>query len=98
MPHVTKTMHVCNSVEWKFRHNIEWSIDVESEFFIQSFCLNFISIFDIDNLPLLIGFTSIDSELNRLHFFVNAVFNFKNFVSMPVDELAILIPEDLEPF
>jgi hypothetical protein len=98
MPHVTKTMHVCNSVEWKFRNNVERSIDVESEFFIQSLCLNFISVFHIDNLPFLVGLASIGLELNWLRFKIFAVFNSKNLVVFSADELTILIPEDLEPF
>jgi hypothetical protein len=39
-PHVSISMHLSNSVEWKFRDKIEWSVNVETEFFVQSLCLS----------------------------------------------------------
>jgi hypothetical protein len=35
-PHVSVTVHLSNSVEWELGDKIEWSVDVESEFFIES--------------------------------------------------------------
>jgi hypothetical protein len=32
--HVGSSEHLSNSVEWKFRNEIEWSIDVETKLFI----------------------------------------------------------------
>jgi hypothetical protein len=53
-PYVSVTVHFSNSVEWKLRDEIEWSVDVEAKFFIESLSLklNCISIYD---LPSLVG-------------------------------------------
>jgi hypothetical protein len=37
------TVHGSNSVEWKLRDNVEWSIDVEAKFFVESLSLNLFS-------------------------------------------------------
>jgi hypothetical protein len=37
------TMHLSDSVERKLGYNVEWSVDVESKFFIKSLGFNFIS-------------------------------------------------------
>jgi hypothetical protein len=34
--HVGSTKHFSNSVEWKLRDKVEWSVDVEAELFIES--------------------------------------------------------------
>jgi hypothetical protein len=39
--HVGSSEHLSNSVKWKLRDKIEWSVDVETEFLVQTlgFCL-----------------------------------------------------------
>jgi hypothetical protein len=52
--HVGSTKHFSDSIEWKLRDEIEWSIDIETKFFIQSLGLNFISFVKIENSPFLV--------------------------------------------
>jgi hypothetical protein len=52
--HVGSTKHFSNSIEWKLRDEVEWSVDVETKFFIQSLCLKFISFVKIENSPFLV--------------------------------------------
>jgi hypothetical protein len=53
-PDVSVTVHFSNSVEWKLRDKIEWSVDMEAEFFIESFSLK-LNCININNLPSLVG-------------------------------------------
>jgi hypothetical protein len=52
---VGSTKHLHNSVEWKFRDDVEWSIDVEAKFFIESLGLSLSGFIKIDNLPSLVS-------------------------------------------
>jgi hypothetical protein len=96
-PHVSVTVHLSNSVEWKLRDKIEWSIDVEAEFFIESLGLKLSGLIKIEYLPLLVFSSVITPNSNCLSFNILSSFNIKNLVVIPVEELAILILEDLEP-
>jgi hypothetical protein len=60
-------VHLSNSVEWKFRDEIEWSVDMESEFLIQSFCLG-LYLVNIKYLPSLVGTVVSVVNLNSLSF------------------------------
>jgi hypothetical protein len=66
--HVGSSKHLSNSVEWKFRDKIEWSVDVETEFFIQSLGLSFGSFVKIDDLPFLVKSISLGMNNNWLTF------------------------------
>jgi hypothetical protein len=52
--HVGSAKHFSNSVEWELRDNVEWSIDVESKFFVQSLGLSLVSLIEIKDSPSLV--------------------------------------------
>jgi hypothetical protein len=54
-PNVVSTMAFNDSLHWHSRSNIERSVDVETEFFVESFGSNWLCLVKIDNLPLLIS-------------------------------------------
>jgi hypothetical protein len=90
-------MHLSNSIEWKFRDKIEWSIDVETEFFIQSLSLNLSGLVKIKYIPSLSSTSVVIFNSNSLTFFILFISNTKNFAVRPVDELASFVFEYLEP-
>jgi hypothetical protein len=94
---IVGTNALSNSSEWKFGDEVEWSIDMESEFFVKSLSLRSLCFIKIDNIPLL-GFGSVVApNLNWVSFFVLTISNIKGFVVVPVDELVVLILEYLPP-
>jgi hypothetical protein len=95
--HVGTTKHLSNSVEWKLRYEVEWSIDVETKFFVESLSLNLSSLVKIDNLPLLVSSIVVTPNSNSLSFLVLCSSNIKDLIVGPVDELIFVELEDLEP-
>jgi hypothetical protein len=51
---MSSTVALNNSLHWKSRDNVERSIDMESEFFIETFFWNWFSFIKIDNIPSLV--------------------------------------------
>jgi hypothetical protein len=96
--HVSSTEHLNHSVEWKLRNNIEWSINLEAKFFIESLCLYLVSLVNIKNCPLLVSSIVISENTNLGSFLVLASNNFKNLVVTPIDELIVLVLEYLPPY
>jgi hypothetical protein len=95
--HIGSSKHLSNSVEWKLRDNIEWSIDVESEFLIQSLSLSLCSLVKIDNLPFLVTAISLSINNNLSSFLIFRLFNIKALSVLNVAESVNLKFEDLEP-
>jgi hypothetical protein len=86
-----------NSVEWKLRDEVEWSVDVEAEFFIQSLGLSLDSI-NIFNFPSLVSTIMSIMDDNSLTFNILRSSNIETSVSLlDIAEVFIFIPEDLEP-
>jgi len=52
--HVGSTKHFSNSIKWKLRDEVEWSIDMETKFFIESLCFSLGSLVKIENSPFLV--------------------------------------------
>jgi hypothetical protein len=96
-PNVVGTMAFNNSIHWKFWDNVEWSIHMETPFFVQALSLLFLSLVKIDNLPLLVLSSVVTPNSYGLSFLIFTSFNIKYFTVLPVDELAVLILEHLEP-
>jgi hypothetical protein len=94
--YLSVSVHLGNSVEWKFRDNVEWSVDVESKFFIQSLSLSLDSV-NIDNLPSLVGTVVSIMDLNGLSFNIFISNYIKTFSILPIDKVFTLILEDLPP-
>jgi hypothetical protein len=59
-----------NSSEWKFGLNIEWSVDMESEVFVDSFNLRTLGFVKINNIPLLSSTSVVTKYSNSLAFFI----------------------------
>jgi hypothetical protein len=70
---------------------------MEAPFFAHSLGLLFLSLVNIDDLPLLVSSLVVTPNSYGLAFLVFATFNIKDLVVIPVDELAVLILEHLEP-
>jgi hypothetical protein len=95
--HVGSTEHLSNSVEWKLWDKVEWSVDVEAKFFVESlgFSLYFI---DIKNLPSLVGAIMSTMNLNLLSFFILSLEYIEASVGfLDVAEMFTWVHEDLEP-
>jgi hypothetical protein len=96
--HLGITMHLSDSIEWKFWNKIEWSIDVESKFFIQSLSFSLCLLIKIKYLPSLVGTVMLIVYTNSLSFFIlvsnniNASINLLN-----VAEMLSLVHKDLPP-
>jgi hypothetical protein len=95
--HVGSTKHLSYSVEWKLRYKIEWSIDMESKFFIESLSLNLISFIKIKYSPLLSSGSVIVKYLNWVSFNIFTSSDIKCLSVGPVDELILFVLEELEP-
>jgi len=96
-PNVVGSVALNDSLEWKSGSDVEWSIDVESEFIIHSLGSNFFSFVKIDNLPLLMSSSVVTPYTYSLAFLVFTSFDVKDFTTLPIDELVVLILEHLEP-
>jgi hypothetical protein len=70
---------------------------VKTKFFIQSLGLNLASFVKIEDLPFLCFRSIVAPYLNWVSFNVLTSSYIKDLVIGPVDELALLISEDLEP-
>jgi hypothetical protein len=90
-------MAFSNSVEWKFWDEIEWSIYMESEVFVESLWLDCICFVKIDNSPSLMLSIIVTPDSDGLTFFILGTSNIKYFTILPIDELVVLILEYLEP-
>jgi len=91
------TNALCNSVEWKFRDEVEWSVDVESEFLVESLGLNLSSFINVEDSPFLMSTLIVRPNSNWVSFLILCTFDIKDFAALPVNELLVLIFEDLEP-
>jgi hypothetical protein len=92
------TKHLSNSVEWKLRDKVEWSVDVESEFFIQTLSLSLSLLVKIEDLPSLVGSILLVVNTNDLSFLILVSYNFNTSVGLlNVAEVFSLVDKDLEP-
>jgi len=69
-PDIVSSVAFSNSLHWESGSNVEWSIDVESKFFIQSLGLSLGCFVKIKDSPFLVVFTSVVSNTNSLSFFI----------------------------
>jgi len=97
LPDVVGTVALSNSVEWKLGNKIEWSIYMETEVLVKSLSLRSLCFIKINNIPLLMLSSIVTPNTNLLTFLVFASSNIEDLAGLPVDELAVLILEDLEP-
>jgi hypothetical protein len=73
-PDVVGTVALSNSLHWHSGSNIEWSIDMESKLFVESFCPQLLSLVKIDDLPSLVSIAVVVSvsivDYKSLTFFI----------------------------
>jgi hypothetical protein len=94
---VVGTYALSMSVEWKFRDQVEWSVDMESKVLVKSLGLWSLCLVKINNIPSL-GFASVVvKDLDWVSFLVFTSSDIKSLVALPVDELVVLISENLPP-
>jgi hypothetical protein len=96
-PDIVGTVALCNSLEWKSWSDVEWSVDMESEVFVEAFLSIFISFIYIQYIPSL-GFASvIRKDLDWVSFHIFTTSDIESLTSLPIDELVVLIFENLPP-
>jgi hypothetical protein len=91
------SVHCDDSLHWHSRSDVEWSVNVETEFFVESFSFNSISFVKIDDSPFLVSLAIVSVNSNSLSFNILGSFHFKYSVILHVDELIFLELENLEP-
>ena len=69
-PDVVCTVALNHSVEWKFGDDVERSVDMESEFLVESFSLLTFSLINIHNIPCLSFAFIVIHNYNGLAFFI----------------------------
>jgi hypothetical protein len=63
---IVSTNAFSNSVEWKLRDNVEWSVDVETKFFIESLSFSLRTFIKIQDIPFLVDTLAIVIDSNWL--------------------------------
>jgi hypothetical protein len=86
-----------NSLHWKSRSDVEWSISIESEVLVETLLFSLAGLVNIKDCPLLVVALIVAPDSDRSSFFVFTSFNIKDLVVLPVDKLLVLILEDLPP-
>jgi len=69
-PDVVSTVALSQSTEWKFREEIEWSIDMEAKVFVDTLSLWALCFVKIDNLPFLVFTSVVWINTNLSSFFI----------------------------
>jgi len=95
--HISVSVHFHNSSEWKSGSDVEWSVDMESEFFTESFLWSWFGFIKIDDLPSLVRSTMLLPSNDLPCFFILSTMNIKYFLLDVVDEELIRVSEDLPP-
>jgi hypothetical protein len=76
---------------------VEWSVDMETEFIIETASLNWLCLVKIDDLPSLVSSIVLLPNNNWSSFFILSTMDIKSFVVLNVDEVFTFISEDLPP-
>ena len=96
-PDVVGSVTLSNSVHWHSGDKVEWSHDVESEFFAESLGLDFLSLVSIENLPSLLITAASCLDRDSLSFFILGAVNGEAFFVLPIDKMLVLVGKDLPP-
>jgi hypothetical protein len=100
-PNVVGTVALSNSLHGHSWSDVEWSVDVEPEFFIETLSSNLISFVNVDNLPSLVGIffivtiSIVDNDGGS--FFILRWCYFKNLVVSWINKEFTVVLEYLEP-
>jgi hypothetical protein len=82
--HVVGTMSHNNSLHWKSRFEVEWSVGVETKTWDYSLGLDLLSLIFVDDLPFLVSTTISLVNSNILMFNIFVSINIKNSVVLDV--------------
>jgi hypothetical protein len=97
-PDVVGTMAFSDSLEWQSGSDVEWSVDVESKFFVQSLSFSLCLLIEIKYLPSLVGTIVSTMNLDSLHFNIFTLVHIKTPTAfLDVAEMFSLIHKDLPP-
>ena len=91
------SVHSDDSLHWHSRSDVEWSVDMEAEFFVHSLGFKLFSILNIDDLPFLVLSVMTVPDDYWLSFSVFTTCNIKNLLVLDVNKLVSSILEDLPP-
>jgi len=94
---ISVSVHLSNSLHWKSRSDVEWSVDVESELFVNSLGLFLLGLIKIDDIPSLVCLSMVVPYNSWSSFFICSSMDIKNLVVLSVDELLVGVLEDLPP-
>jgi hypothetical protein len=95
--HVVRII-ISNSLHWKSRSEVEWSIDIESKSTVISLGSYLGCFVNIDNSPSLVSSTVSLPDMNFLSFGISVCRNIENLVVVNISEESSFIGEDLPPF
>jgi hypothetical protein len=70
---------------------------METEVFVESLGLDWTSFVKVDDSPSLMSSVIVTIDTNCLSFSILGTCDIKYFTVLPIDELAVLVLEDLEP-
>jgi len=77
-----------DSLHWHVRSEVEWSVDVETEFFIESLSLILGSFIKIDNIPSLVDLTIVLADNNLSGFLILGLVDIEDSCGLfDIDEL-----------
>jgi hypothetical protein len=85
------------SLHWKSGSNIEWSIDIESKFFIETLGLSLCLLVKIKDLPFLSSRIDLGMNYDFLSFNIFLLIDMESLVVLYIDKFVNLILENLEP-
>jgi hypothetical protein len=85
------------SLHWHFRHNVEWSIDIETKVATQSTALGLTLSIKILNCPSLVWTIVSVPNYNLLTFSIFSTPNIKDFLVMDILEVFTHVSEELPP-
>jgi hypothetical protein len=94
---VVVSMSLSNSLHWKSWLDDEWSVDMESEFFILTLVSNLLWFINVDNIPSLVGSSVSAPCENWLSFDILSTWDIKCFLGLEVDEVFTFILPELPP-
>jgi hypothetical protein len=93
---ISVSVHLEESVSWKLRDHDEWSVDIETEFFVHSLGWDLWCFININDLPSLVETIMLSLGDDFLSFKILYFIDIKSFAEV-VDNMFTLVFEQLPP-
>lgn len=93
---ISVSVHLEESVSWKLRDHDEWSVDIETEFFVHSLGWDLWCFININDLPSLVETIMLRPGDDILPFKILSLIDIKSFAEV-VDNMFTLVFEQLPP-